>query len=203
MKRVSCCWIQAIVSMVLFWFAQPAAAGLSFNTVIVDAGHGGKDGGCVWNGLIEKKLCLDLAKRLEKSLKAKGLNVVMIRNTDSFVELPDRAAKANRYKRSVFVSLHFNATRDRTISGMEVFYRSDKGKVLARSVLRSMYRRVTGKSRGIIHGDYKVLRETRMPAVIVEAGYLSNKAEASRCGTIAHRQALADAIAAGIVAARD
>ncbi|MDZ4288479.1 MAG: N-acetylmuramoyl-L-alanine amidase [Prosthecobacter sp.] len=179
-----------------------AARALSFSTVVVDAGHGGHDGGCVWNGLIEKRLCLDVAKRLETALKKRGVRVVMTRRTDTFVKLEDRARIANRNSRSVFVSIHFNASRDKAISGMEVFYRSDRGKVLARSILRSMDNRLIGKNRGVIHGGFKVLRSTLMPAVVVEAAYLSNKTEAGRYSSPANRQALADAIAAGIIAAR-
>jgi N-acetylmuramoyl-L-alanine amidase len=188
--------------LVLGAAASPALA-LTFTTVVVDAGHGGHDGGCAWNSQVEKRLCLDVAKRLETALKKRGLKVVMTRRTDVFVPLGDRAAIANRYPRSVFVSIHFNAARDRSVSGMEVFYRSDKGKVLARSILRSMDNRLVGKNRGIVHGGFKVLRSTIMPAVVVEAAYLSNKAEAARYGqSTANRQALADAIAAGILAAR-
>lgn len=192
----------ALVLVVVFCLFVGAAQALTFGTVVIDAGHGGKDGGAVWNGLVEKRLCLDVAQRLEKLLKAKGLRVVMTRRSDTFVELEDRAQLANRYSRAVFVSVHFNATRSRLISGMEVFYRSDRGKVLARSILRSMDAKVTGVNRGVFHGNLKVLRSTLMPAVVVECGYISNKTEAARCGTPAHRQKLAEAIAAGILAAR-
>ncbi len=180
----------------------PLASALSFGTVVVDAGHGGKDGGAAWNGLVEKRVCLDVALRLERLLKARGLRVVMTRRTDRFVELGDRARLANRYGRSVFVSVHFNATRRTSVSGLEVFYRSARGKILARSILRSMDRRLTGVNRGLFQKDLKVLRDTAMPAVVVECGYLSNRTEARRCGSPAHRQAIAEAIAAGILAAR-
>lgn len=193
--RQLCVWL-------LFCLCCQAAQALTFNTVILDAGHGGKDGGAVWNGLVEKRLCLDTTQRLERLLKAKGMRVIMTRNSDRFVELSDRARHANRYSKSVFVSVHFNASRKTSISGMEVFYRSTRGRTLAASVLRSMDRRVTGLNRGLFHRDFKVLRSTSMPAVVVECGYLSNKTEARRCATPAHRQALAEAIAAGIMAAR-
>lgn len=178
------------------------ASALTFNTVIIDAGHGGHDPGAIRNGLVEKKLCLDVAKRLETALKARGLKVVMTRRTDTFVELGNRTGLANRYSRSVFVSVHFNSTRRTSVSGTEVYYRSERGRTLGRSVLRAMDRRVTGSARGLFSRNYKVLRSTVMPAVLVECGYLSNKTEARRCGTPSHRQDLANAIAAGIVAAR-
>jgi N-acetylmuramoyl-L-alanine amidase len=175
---------------------------LRFSTVVIDAGHGGKDGGSVWNGLVEKKLCLDVAKRVETALKSRGLKTVMTRRTDTFVELEQRARIANRVPSSVFVSIHFNGSRKTIISGGEVYYSSSRGKWLASAISRSIKSRVAGGTRGIFYGNYKVLRETEMPAVLVECGYLSNKREALRCADTAHRQKLADAIVGGLLAAR-
>ncbi len=175
---------------------------LRFSTVVIDAGHGGKDGGSVWNGLIEKKLCLDVAKRVDAGLKSRGLKTIMTRRTDTFVELSQRARIANRVPSSVFVSIHFNGSRTTLISGGETYYRSSRGKILASAVSRSIKSRVTGGSRGIFYADYKVLRETKMPAVLVECGYISNKREARRCADPAHRQKLADAIVSGLLAVR-
>lgn len=179
-----------------------AAETVRFSTVVIDAGHGGKDGGSVWNGLIEKKLCLDVAKRVETGLKSKGLRTVMTRRSDTFVELDQRARIANRVPSSVFVSIHFNGSRKTIVSGGEAYYRSPRGKLLASAISRFIKSRVTGGTRGIFHGNYKVLRETQMPAVLVECGYLSNKREALRCADPAHRQKIADAIVSGILAVR-
>lgn len=173
-----------------------------FSTVVIDAGHGGKDGGSSWNGLVEKKLCLDVAKRVEAALKAKGLKTIMTRRSDTFVELDQRARTANRVPASVFVSIHFNGSRKTIISGGEVYYRSSQGRLLASAISRSLKSRVPGGARGIFHGNYKVLRATRMPAVLVECGYISNKREALRCADPAHRQKLADAIVRGLLAVR-
>ncbi len=179
-----------------------AAQSLRFSTVVLDAGHGGHDGGAARNGLVEKKLCLDVAKRVEAGLKARGIKTAMTRRTDTFVELAHRARLANRVPGSIFVSIHFNGSRQSLISGGEVYYRSARGKTLAASISRSMKARVAGGMRGIFHGNYKVLRDTRATAVLVECGYISNKREAARCATPAHRQKLADAIVSGILATR-
>ena len=169
---------------------------------MIDPGHGGKDGGCAWNGLVEKKLCLDTALRLERMLKAKGLRVIMTRRSDIFIGLEGRARLANRYSKAVFVSIHFNASKIRSRSGMEVFYRSAKGKVLAASILRKMDNNLKGVNRGVSHNKFKVLTDTLMPAVLIECAYLSNLTEARRCASSAHRQELAESIAAGILAAK-
>lgn len=181
---------------------EAVAQSIRFSTVVIDAGHGGKDGGSVWNGLIEKKLCLDVAKRLEAGLKSRGLKTVMTRRTDTFVELEQRARIANRVPASIFVSVHFNGSRKTIISGGETYYRSTRGKTLASAINRSIKSRVPGGTRGVFFGDYKVLRETQMPAVLVECGYISNKREAARCADPTHRQKLADAIVSGLLAVR-
>lgn len=192
-------WIFCLVAVGMF---ISKAWALTFSTVVLDAGHGGHDPGAAWYGLREKKLCLDVAQRVERLLKARGVKVVMTRRTDVFVSLDGRAAIANRYSRSVFVSIHFNANRKTSISGMEGYYRSSNGKVLARSILRSMDRRITGNNRGVFNRNFKVLRSTKAPAVVIECGYLSNRTEARRCASAAHRQAIAEGIAAGIMATR-
>ncbi|MCB1278407.1 N-acetylmuramoyl-L-alanine amidase [Prosthecobacter sp.] len=195
--------VAAGVALIIFSAEVVAAAEtLRFSHVVIDAGHGGKDGGSVWNGLIEKKLCLDVAKRVETALKAKGIATHMTRRTDTFVELDQRARMANRVPSSIFLSIHFNGSRTTLISGGEVYYRSSRGKILATAISRSIKSHVTGGSRGIFPADFKVLRETRMPAVLVECGYISNKREAARCATPAHRQKLANAIVSGVLAAR-
>ncbi len=186
------CWIGLIQSI----------HALTFDTVIIDAGHGGRDGGCAWNGLVEKKLCLDTVLRLERLLNAKGLRTVMTRRSDTFLDLGDRARLANRYSRAVFVSVHFNASKIRSRSGMEVFYRSSKGKALAASILRKMDNNLKGVNRGISRNNFKVLTDTLMPAVLIECAYLSNITEARRCASSAYRQELAISIASGILAVK-
>lgn len=189
--------------LLLLWLSTSAARALTFSTVILDPGHGGKDGGAAWNRLVEKRLTLDVAQRVETLLKKKGLRVVMTRRSDTYVSLEDRAYIANRHARSIFVSIHFNASRKTSIRGIEVFYRSKNGRALGSRILSALRTRTrTTSGRGLVYGDLKVLRSTTMPAVVVEAAYLSNKAEAARCASATHRQAIAEAIAAGILAAR-
>lgn len=170
--------------------------------VVLDAGHGGADRGTYWNRLAEKSLTLDVAKRVETILKRNGVTTVMTRRTDRTVSLDGRAALANRYRKAMLVSIHFNATRITGISGFETYYRSDRGRRIAHNIQQAMVQRVPGKSRGIKVGNFAVLKRTRGPAVLIECGFVSNKAEAARCGSPAHRQKLAEAIARGILRSR-
>ena len=174
----------------------------AFEVVVIDPGHGGKDPGSSWNGLTEKNLCLDVAKRLQRVLEDQGMKAVLTRSSDTYVELSDRAAISNRHSNAVFVSIHFNACKDRSIAGFEVHHRSKSGLTLAHSISEAVCKAVNCKRRDGDWEDYKVLRQTKATAVLVECGFISNKAEAGRCGDPDHRQALAKGIANGILAVK-
>jgi N-acetylmuramoyl-L-alanine amidase len=178
------------------------APAVAFNVIVIDAGHGGADRGTHWHGLSEKTLALDVAKRLETILRDNGATTVMTRRTDKTVSLDDRAKLANRFPNSLLVSVHFNASRITGISGYETFYRSEKGKRVALNIQNALAKAITGKNRGITNNNFAVLTRTRGTAVLIECGFLSNKAEAGRCGTAAHRQKLAQAIARGVLRSR-
>lgn len=92
------------------------------NTVVIDAGHGGRDPGTSHFGLKEKQLALDIAKRLRAQLQNAGLTAVMTRETDQFIPLPRRPDIANRLGADLFVSVHINANNNRRVSGAEVYY---------------------------------------------------------------------------------
>ena len=92
----------------------------TFNTVVVDAGHGGKDSGAYRRyGPPEKMIALDVAQRLSRKLRESQLKTVMTRNSDVFIELNDRVAIENKQKNAIFVSIHFNDSRKRRIRGFE------------------------------------------------------------------------------------
>src|SRR3982074_3485500 len=97
----------------------------SFTTVVVDAGHGGKDNGAYRRyGPPEKIVALDVAQRLERNLRESQLKTVMTRNSDVFIELNDRVAIENSQKNAIFVSIHFNDSRRRGVHGFETYYHS-------------------------------------------------------------------------------
>src|ERR1700682_4307734 len=95
----------------------------SFGTVVVDAGHGGKDNGAYRKfGGAEKIATLDVAKRLARKLRESDLKIVMTRTTDVFIPLEQRVAIENAQKNPIFVSIHFNYSRRRGIHGFETYY---------------------------------------------------------------------------------
>src|SRR5438067_2882091 len=107
----------------------------TFNTVVVDAGHGGKDTGAYRRyGGAEKYATLDVARRLERRLRESELKTVMTRSADVFISLDERVAIENRQKNSVFVSIHFNDSRRRTTRGFETYYNSPMSIELAQRI---------------------------------------------------------------------
>ena len=100
-------------------------------TVIIDPGHGGKDWGAYRAGVRESSLNMKVASKLEYYLKQNGFRVVLTRRSDSFLSLSRRASIANRYRNAIFVSIHFNATRNTMVRGAETFYAGAAGRQLA------------------------------------------------------------------------
>lgn len=166
--------------------------------IVIDPGHGGSDNGARWYGVAEKTLNLDVAKRVEAILRKRGFLVKMTRTSDSFVSLERRAAIANAYSKSVFISIHFNAHTNRSIKGIETFYISSKGKQLADTVQRRLSRRISTTDRGSKKHHYAVLQKTRCPAALVECGFISNRWECNRCVASWYKDILAYEIASGV-----
>lgn len=172
----------------------------TFRTVVIDAGHGGKDSGAARNHLQEKYLALDVAQRLEPKLQAAGFHTVMTRRGDYFVELEDRAAISNRQSNAFFISIHFNDCGSRRFHGAAVYYHSAPSARMAAAIAGSLG--AITQDNGIKLANFRVLRKNRFPAVLVECGFVSNRAEAARCATPGFREALAGRIAAAIIAER-
>ena len=197
-------------------------------TIVIDAGHGGRDAGAqsVANGSHEKDYTLDWAVRLQRLLKNNGWNVVMTRAADVELELGDRVAIADRAKADFFVSLHFNSGgSNRDLAGIETYcltptgmpshltrsYEDDVRQVFPNNAFDEQnfqaavgLHRVLVKSSGASDRGVKrarfmtVLRGQNRPAVLIEGGYLSNPAEAQRIASATYRQTLAEALARGL-----
>lgn len=191
--------------MILFATAS-LGAGERFDRVVIDPGHGGKDPGANGFGLVEKDLTLDLAKRVQRLLVAKGISVELTREDDRYVEFEDRAALANQGgTRTIFLSLHFNAHLDMRISGTETFYwpGSESGRKLASYVQSELGRRLVTRNRGFRPERLKVLELTSVTGILVECGFLSNRWENQRCGAPWFRQVLAEEIVQGLMRYRE
>ena len=172
----------------------------TFDTVGVDAGHGGKDSGA-WrrHGPPEKAVALDVALRVNRKLHESQLKTVLTRANDTFIPLDDRVALGNREKNSIFVSIHFNDSRRRGVEGVETYYHSPYAYDLASAIERNLATLPGTVNRGVHTARFRVLRNAHYPSVLVECGYLSNRSEARDAADANYREKLADKIAEAIV----
>lgn len=170
--------------------------------VVLDPGHGGKDPGTTaCRDAPEKTIVLAVARGVRDRLTAAGVDVVMTRDDDQFVELEDRAAISNRSACDLFVAVHADSTARSAVCGHTVYVAGGAGKatLAAADYLDCQLGAVTGCSRGLRRAEYRVLVKNERPAVLVEIGYLSNRSEAARLCSRAYQVRLAEAIADGIL----
>ena len=168
-------------------------------TVVIDAGHGGFDrGGIPGQRIPEKEMTLDVAQRLQGLLAASGYRVVMTRDSDVFVPLPTRVAIANSYQSGIFVCIHFNSAKRIGADGIETYFYSRDSLPLASAVHYFVAGGAPSPNRGVRRRGFYVLRKTKIPAVLVECGFLTNPNEGQYAQSPSYRQKLAEEIAAGV-----
>lgn len=171
-------------------------------TVTIDPGHGGSEIGALsLNKDYEKDFNLPIALTVRDILESRGIDVYMTRDSDVYVSLEDRVKFANNLKTDIFVSIHNNSYTSESVNGIETFYfnGSTKGKELAQKVQNSLIAKTKANNRGAKANDYYVLKNTNMTAILIECGFLTNKAELSKLKTKAYQDTLAYAIAYGIL----
>jgi N-acetylmuramoyl-L-alanine amidase len=173
----------------------------AFDTVVIDAGHGGHDRGAAIGYVFEKHLALDTSRRVEQLLRGQGIKVVMTRSTDTFIPLPGRAAMGNRYRNAIFVSVHYNYNRGGGSAGVESYYYYSGSYSLASYIQAYLVQNTRMTNRGVKYKSLHVTRETtKNPAVLIECGFVSNPTERSRMMTGEFRAKIAQGIAQGIIA---
>ncbi len=198
------------------------------SVVVIDAGHGGKDGGAEApaTGLVEKDANLDIARRVRALLVRADVRTLMTREDDVFLELEDRCALASRWSPDVFVSIHCNSGPDSDAQGIETYilskagaastntrdqapsssYRAQRGNshdaasaVLGFALQKRMLRDTGAEDRGLRHARFAVLKDAPCAAALVECGFLSNRAEALKLGDPVYRDRIARSIAQGVL----
>jgi len=191
--------------------ADQVASGLDLSslgktTIVIDAGHGGTNrGACAHSPFCEeKRICLRTSLLVKKYLDQLGYHVVMTRGNDVFISLPHRVQIAKRSGASLFVSIHYNSAPTPLAKGVEVFYhasgkkRSLASKRLAEAVLSQVVKRTSSPSRGVKKGNFFVLRETPMPAILVEGGFITHPEERKKLRDPKYLDKIARGIADGI-----
>ncbi|MFH0791241.1 MAG: N-acetylmuramoyl-L-alanine amidase [Candidatus Omnitrophota bacterium] len=224
--------------------AKKPPAAWKIRKVVIDAGHGGNDPGAVGkSGLKEKDVNLDIVRRLAKLLREDGVEITMTRSTDIFIPLLQRAKIANDAQADLFISIHSNANRVRSLNGFEVYYISPNVGDLRRALSTAensgsnldnknclssslnlkttlwdmiyTYNRAEAiklaadickvidtdlntRVIGVKYAAFQVLKETQMPAILIETGFLSNANEERLLKNSSYRQQIAEAIERGI-----
>lgn len=214
-------------------------------TIVLDAGHGGKDPGAIGrHGLKEKSIVLDVAEGIKNELDRCGLKVYLTRSGDEFVQLANRPKMANEKKADLFVSIHANANRSRKVEGFEVYYLTEavdddaralvaaenfpleaggydslrkplslkatlwdmiytenrkESIELAQYISNAVSKEMNLKLLGVKGAPFIVLKSARMPAVLVEIGYVSNGSGEKKLQDPEYRRKMAQAIARGII----
>lgn len=196
--------------------------------IVIDPGHGGSNVGThsVLDGRFEKEFTLDWAERLKPLLEAEGWTVYLTRNSDTFVTNSDRVVFAAKHDANIFISLHFNSSApDTRQAGLETYCLTPTGMPstvtrnyadplaeklpnnsfdaqnlrLAVHVQTTLLHTLHMTDRGVRRARFiEVLRGQMRPAILIEAGYLSNPREAALIETAAYRQKLAEALAAAL-----
>ena len=215
------CIISALISLILIVpmlnFSLPlpsqSADAPSTLTIVLDAGHGGEDGGCEGNGLVEKNLNLDITLKVASLLREQGVNVVLTRDTDILLydknsdyqgkkkaqDVRKRLEIAKNQENAVLVSIHMNYFAETQYSGLQVWYSKNdtRSKILANFIqanvkneLQPSNKRATKEATSSIF----LLHNATFPAVLIECGFLSNPDEARALGDENYRQQLAEII---------
>jgi N-acetylmuramoyl-L-alanine amidase len=218
----------------------------TIKTIVLDPGHGGKDGGATGRRYRtrEKEMALKLALKVKNILEDNGIRIIMTRSDDRFIPLEKRSDVANRSGADLFVSIHINASRSRSLGGFECYFLSNatddnaralealensslklgesataersnqldktlwdmsltenrmESSELAGHICDSVGRNVAMSNRGIRTARFYVLKYTNIPAVLVEAGYISNRYEETKIRDPKFLDSMAGAVANGIL----
>ena len=201
----------------------PKAEPVSKPLVILDPGHGGKDGGTVSGDVLEKNLNLLLVKKIANELKRYQISVVTTRSVDEMVGLSDRALIANKYPNAIFVSIHHNAATLNSAKGIETYYSNKKpkslkieqmrllkikegeafvdnrSKMLAKLLHSSVCQVTDAADRGVRDRSLAMTRWVSCPSVLIECGFLTNPEEKLDLLSESYRDALSRGVTDGIL----
>jgi len=207
MKTRALIAIPVLLALTLAFLLPSSSAGPSLGKfiVVLDPGHGGKDpGGIGWRGVKEKDITLAIARLVEiEALDEPQLKIILTRQSDVYVPLHERTALAGRLGASLYLSIHANISRDRRVRGTETLLpeswkgRSLRSLILAGDIQKSIVGELGSRDRGVKY-QRLYLRWSRVPAALVEVGFLSNPQEARKLQSLSYQDEIARAILAAI-----
>ena len=170
---------------------------ISEATIVIDAGHGGRDSGAVSadNSVFEKDITLSTAILLRNRLQDAGANVILSRSSDEFVSLDDRVITGHNYQADLFISLHYDAIEvANSMSGTTTYYYSESNLELANTVNRYLAQLGPLNNNGVRHGNYYVLRANNQPSILLELGYMNSDIDIQHIDTIAYQSTIVEAV---------
>jgi len=188
-------------------------------SIFLDPGHGGSDPGAISGGVREKDLTLSVYNKVSSKLASLGYTVLTSRNVDKDVDLVDRADQANKANADMLLSIHFNAGGRGVARGIETYYyqsqadrvpkinkenhnnaeRLERSRKLANKVQQNLLYQTGANDRGVKRASFTVLRETSIPSILVELGFIDNPEERNKIKTNEYQERLANGIVDGIV----
>lgn len=213
-KRIRLVFLTVFLGLfILFIFKTISFLGFNFKSsekvIVIDAGHGGKDPGTIgFNGNYEKDINLEISKKLKEKLKPNGYKVILTRDSDKYVDNLLRAKLANKRRARIFISIHGNAMENNnSTNGIQVLYYPNRESTigdlnndeLAQIMMSSLVKGTGANDKGIIEReDLIVLNQTKMPALIIECGFLSNENEEKLLLTDDYQNKMVDSIIDGL-----
>ncbi|UEX91032.1 N-acetylmuramoyl-L-alanine amidase [Staphylococcus ratti] len=175
---------------------NPNAQPLKGKVIVLDPGHGGGDQGAAsqtGKSTLEKDMTLDTSLELKKKLEKEGAKVKLTRSDDTYVRLKDRKATGD-----VFISIHNDALESNKANGATVYWFHEQQEALAQTLNASIQKKGMLSNRGVRQENFQVLRQTDMPAVLLELGYISNPTDEVMIKDKNHRQIVENAIVDGL-----
>ncbi|AVK63120.1 N-acetylmuramoyl-L-alanine amidase [Lactobacillus sp. CBA3606] len=173
---------------------------ISEATIVIDPGHGGSDSGALSSkGKMEKTYTLRVAKVVAKRLRAAGAHVVLTRDTDKWVSLTNRPAVANKLHADAFISFHFDSTAEKNqASGITTYYYHKSTSLGLANALSSDVDALPIRNKGTEFGDFLVIRDNQVPAVLMELGYINDKSDFKTISSKKYPNEVAHAVYAGL-----
>ncbi|WP_163098970.1 SH3 domain-containing protein [Peribacillus alkalitolerans] len=179
--------------------SKPDSGGLEGKTIVLDAGHGGRDPGAVGLLYYEKNLTLTTVMKTADLLRSAGANVVLTRSDDTYLTLQKRVDVSHKSNTDVFVSFHYNVATKTSSGIMSFYYTASKEKSLAETIQKSLIEHTGMKDQGVRYGNFHVIRENKKPAVLLELGFVSNPTEEQTLGTEEYQAKAAQGVFDGLV----
>lgn len=189
--------------------------GVANKVIVIDPGHGGLDQGATRGKYIESDITLQISKKLAQNLSQAGAMVIMLRENESDLagdeftgtigqhkreDMKKRVAKANQARADLYISIHTNAVPNTVWTGAQTFYKpnNEESKIIAKAVQEELSKALGNTKRKAAPGGYFVLNHTKMPAILIETGFISNPGEAALLADGKYQSKLAFAIFSGV-----